>query len=177
MTKTVPNTYGNDKSHKVIGGAAEILESASGKNCSALLKAWEKLIKSNPNDQGIPYRSDLNPRTIKPILPYLILLDSIQGGKDYTVRLFGTACVDFFGKDITNLTLSETQLEDYKYRIDLYNQILKSKKPIFAKWPTQRILGFSNLPEEENSILFSAFPLLDKKGDATKIILGFDFLV
>ncbi len=175
MTKTTLNKFGKDKSHKVIGGASEVLENAKGKNCIALSKAWKNLIKSNPNKQGIPYRSDIKPQAIKPILPFLILLDSVDDGKDFLVKLCGTSCVDFFGKDITNLTLLEAQLEDYQYRIDVYNQILKSKKPIFVKWPTKKILDFPNLPEEENFIYFAAFPLLDKKGEMSKIIICFDF--
>lgn len=175
MIKIVQNIFGEDNPHEIIAAGVSVLDQPTGVNCIALSEAWDKIRIENPNDQNVPYRSNLKPQHLKSILPYLIILDLIDEGEDFLVRLCGTACVDFFKQDITKKTLKETQIEGYQYRIDSYNKVLKTKKPIFLKFPTKRILVFPNLPEEEKFVYFAAFPLLDKSGATTKIILCFDF--
>jgi len=45
-----------------------------------------------------PARMDIKPRDFVSILPWVHMYDVVDGGKEFSVRLAGTALADFFGK-------------------------------------------------------------------------------
>lgn len=56
----------------------------------------------------LPSRADIRPEEIKPLLPYLMILEFEQPARTFRYRLIGTAVVDGVGKDYTGLTLTES---------------------------------------------------------------------
>lgn len=54
-----------------------------------------------------PRRADLDPAAIKAHLPHLVIVDVIDGGKDFRFRLVGTRVVEGLGHDNTGKRFSE----------------------------------------------------------------------
>ena len=64
---------------------------------------WQELSATNT-----PSRRMIDPTALGPkILPYLVLIEIIDGGKDYIWRLFGSRHQDEFGASLKGKTLSE----------------------------------------------------------------------
>ena len=55
----------------------------------------------------MPDRSDIAPRDIISLLPSIVIYDVIDEGRDYRVRIFGTALVNLVGEERTGMLLSE----------------------------------------------------------------------
>ncbi len=54
----------------------------------------------------MPAHADLRPAAMKPALPFLMILEAINGGEDFKLRLIGTAIVKAAGIDETGRLLS-----------------------------------------------------------------------
>jgi hypothetical protein len=69
----------------------------------AIYAWWDQLRGAAP----FPRRADLSPQALKPFLSHIQLLEVIDGGRDFRVRIYGTHWVDLTGWDFTNCTLSQ----------------------------------------------------------------------
>tara|TARA_R110000868_G_scaffold42158_23_gene143106 strand:+ start:1092 stop:1673 length:582 start_codon:yes stop_codon:yes gene_type:complete len=56
---------------------------------------------------GIPDRSHINPAEILPLLPHMMILDIVDDGEDFRVRVFGTGLVTLLGEERTGMLASE----------------------------------------------------------------------
>ena len=72
------------------------------KPCKFIYDYW----LSKCSDGYKPTRKDINPKDIKHILPYISMIDVIEHGKDYRVRLIGSEVERYIGRDCTNEFLS-----------------------------------------------------------------------
>lgn len=61
--------------------------------------------RQGPED--VPSRDDIRPQEIKPLLPYIWIMDYEPAGRSFRYRLIGTAVVEGVGKDYTGYTLAE----------------------------------------------------------------------
>lgn len=59
------------------------------------------------SSDDLPSREDIRPEEIKPLLPYVWLLDFDRAARSFRYRLIGTAVVDGVGRDQTGQTLAE----------------------------------------------------------------------
>lgn len=57
--------------------------------------------------KGITDRNDINPAEILPFLPHIMILDVIDDGNDFRVRVFGTALVTLLCEERTGLRASQ----------------------------------------------------------------------
>lgn len=64
--------------------------------------------------RSMPSRSDIDPADIVPQLPFIGLVDVIEGGCDFRFRLLGTALDYAFGDYYTGWRLSEVEREDLR---------------------------------------------------------------
>jgi len=58
-------------------------------------------------DDGIADRSHINPAEILPLLPHVMILDILDDGEDFRVRVFGTGLVTLLGEERTGMLASE----------------------------------------------------------------------
>ena len=66
---------------------------------------WEDL-----GDGRMPDRQQIDPVAIGPaLLPLLVLIDVLEGGRDYRWRLFGSRHQEEYGANLTGSTLSELE--------------------------------------------------------------------
>ncbi len=57
--------------------------------------------------RAYPDRADILPADIVPLLPHVVIYDVVDGGKDFRVRVFGTAIVELVGEERTGMLISE----------------------------------------------------------------------
>jgi hypothetical protein len=119
----------------------------------------------------LPGRRHLDPGGIKRLLPTISLIDVLQGGSDYRVRLAGTGLYGVYGREITGKRLGEvynTAAADY-WRAEL-GQVVRERRPAVGAhnlgWR-----GASHL-----SILWLRLPLASN-GAEVDMILGFDAVI
>ncbi len=89
----------------------------------------------------MPDRQDILPSEIVKLLPNLHITEVLDGGRDFRIRLFGTALVNFLGAEMTGRRLSEigklspvvTDAEAARRRwADVTGRAYEDGRPIFA---------------------------------------------
>jgi hypothetical protein len=92
-------------------------------------------------DRRMPDRQDILPSEIVKLLPNLHITEVLDGGKDFRIRLFGTALVNFLGAEMTGKRLSDlgrlspvvTDAEAARRRwTDISGRAYKNICPVFA---------------------------------------------
>lgn len=97
--------------------------------------------------RGRPFadRRDVNPAEIAALLPHLVVLDVVDGGNDFRVRIWGTALVDLMREERTGQLVSEfgtvpaiptDPVELRKRWMTAAQLTMTSAKPLFFKAPT-----------------------------------------
>lgn len=71
-------------------------------SCSSIYKYWS----SKCSGGRLPTRKDINPKDIKHILPYISMIDVIDHGRDFRVRLIGSEVQRYIGHNCTDEFLS-----------------------------------------------------------------------
>jgi hypothetical protein len=83
-----------------------------------------------------PQRADLVPERIVTLWPHMLMVDVIDGGADYFIRLFGQNLVDAYGEQ-TGRNLSQATappLVRERSRL-LFDFCLENALPTYAYWP------------------------------------------
>jgi hypothetical protein len=90
-------------------------------------------------------RADINPAEIVRLLPNLLVLDVLEGGIDFRVRVFGTALVELMHEERTGKLVSEfgeppmipTDPVELRNRwLTISRLVLQGRRPLFFKSPT-----------------------------------------
>jgi hypothetical protein len=163
MYKQTPNSLLNNFSPlNMVEGSGRYIEKPINENCQTLLAIWESKKKANE----IPNRIDIQPTDLKSILPYFYLIESINDGEDFKVRLIGTACSAILNKDITNQTIKTSGLPDIEFRKKVYKKVLETRQPAFFQFETKKIQK-NQFDYDFYNKEVCAFPLLDKNNNAT----------
>jgi hypothetical protein len=90
-------------------------------------------------------RADINPADILPFLPHIIILDVIDGGEDFRVRVFGTALVELMHEERTGQLVSRfgerpaipTDPVELRSRwLTICKMTQQNRKTLFFKAPT-----------------------------------------
>lgn len=143
-TSAVPNaTYGAER----IGTAAELRDP----ELHAFLDYWN----AKRGDRAMPARTEISPKELKAWLHRIHIYDVIDGGRDFRVRLMGTAIVQAFGADVTGTLLSAEVNPEIRGRIfRILRQVVSEKAPVAVKaeiavshnYPVNRLVGSLWLP-------------------------------
>jgi hypothetical protein len=141
------------------GTPAAELEVPSTGQTEALLDLW----KSKKKGDALPYRSDFSPLEMKDYLTNIYIIEVLDNGADFLVRLAGTGLTGKFGDDFTGAKYSDDRLKDASWRLDIFRSAYERKEPVIFRF----LLGPADAPSlmTENLIL----PVLDKQDD--RIIL------
>ena len=84
-------------------------ESISDQRLAALYSYWAG--KRGP--RAMPGRPDIDPAELLPLLPHILLIDVIDGGRDFRYRLVGTEIERHIGRPVTGRLISEVLSGDY----------------------------------------------------------------
>ena len=109
---------------------AALAEIAADPKLGPIFEYW----RGKCRDSGLPQPSDIDPAGIPPsILPYLTLLDVIDGGRTFRVRLVGTASAAAVGGDYTGRYLDETMSGDVlEAALDRYRAATVQRRPVLG---------------------------------------------
>jgi hypothetical protein len=85
-------------------------------------------------DRAMPSRSDIDPVEMRPLLPHLMLLDVVDGGRDFRYRLVGTEIERNFGPPLTGRLIGDVLSGDYlAYILALHRRVLAEAAPAYAE--------------------------------------------
>jgi hypothetical protein len=118
-----PNLQGGD--YEYCGGAEapEILQ---------LVAYWSEL----RGERFAPRRADIDPAAIRRILPYLSMIEVIDGGQDFRFRLLGTRIVEGLGRDSTGRYFGELyggQPDVLKRMRERMHRVMRLKQPQYTR--------------------------------------------
>jgi hypothetical protein len=103
---------------------------AADERLLSLFRLWQ----SKRRGRRLPARGDLRPEELKPWLGNLIVLDVIDGGRDFRYRLFGTNVVRQAGFDMTGKLLSEYPIEDaLPHFFATHREVVRRAAPAFGE--------------------------------------------
>lgn len=85
--------------------------------------------------RSMPRKRDIDPIEISPqVLPYLQIIEAINGGARFRYRLVGTALVEAYGKDFSGCIADELFSDS---RLDfvqgIYRTVCETKAPLFSR--------------------------------------------
>lgn len=112
---------------------------------------------SKRGDAEMPKKTQFGPAEMIRYVSWTYMLDILDEGKDFRVRLYGTELADMVGKDYTGVLLSETP-DEINWKGEIYQLAYRRRSPIFYVFnlaPFGREYIWS-----ENAI----FPLADDDG-------------
>ena len=119
----------------------------------------------------LPARVDLDPVTIKRLLPTVSLTQVLRGPRDYRLRLAGTGLFGVYGREITGQRLSDIYDRDSAryWRAEL-DQVVETRRPR---------VGCHNLAwrgAAHMSLIWLRLPLASDGADVD-VILGYDAVI
>jgi hypothetical protein len=79
---------------------------------------------------SLPLRAQIDPLDVPRLLPYLMLIEVVEGRLRY--RLAGTQVVANAGFDFTGRHLDELQFANRDFYLGCYGEILKTRTPLFG---------------------------------------------
>jgi len=95
----------------------------------ALYDYWQGLHRNGP----LPAKRDIDPAAIKPLLPYVIIVEIHRDPFRVRYRLVGTEAVRFAGWDYTGVWLHEADWgEVTEVMISNYQRVAETGKPMFG---------------------------------------------
>jgi len=107
-----------------------LAEISSDPKLSAVLEYW----RGKAREGGLPRPGDIDPTGLPPsVLPYLTILDVIDGGDIFRVRLVGTASVSAAGRDFTGRYLDATMSGDVlAAALERYRAAIAHRRPVLG---------------------------------------------
>jgi len=99
------------------------------------LKEFLRCWRGARGDRAMPRRKDIDPTAFPPrLLPFLMLVDVVDGGARFRFRLVGTGAVAAIGEDLTGRHVDEVnQSVAYRdYITELYRRVLETRRPLFS---------------------------------------------
>jgi hypothetical protein len=142
---------------KVAGVAEEVLTMGEGERAMRIVKNpsdvdnpilayvlsyWRH--KSSPGRP--PSRKDIELRDLKSHLPWVILVDSVDGGEDFRYRVVGTRVAEYFLGDGTGKTVREALGDDETkelrdFTLWLFRETCRTRAPIRFTGPGGHVRG------------------------------------
>jgi len=115
----------------------------------------------------LPHIREIDPFKLRPALGYLMVLDPLDGGRDFRYRLYGSAIARISGLDMTKRKMSEHPASSYvsEFSIAIYRASLILRAPIYS---TRHPVG------AELTMLWHrlSLPFADDAGAPTRILAG-----
>ena len=131
-----------------------------------LFDYWRSKCGARP----MPARADISPAEIKRLLPFVTLIDVVDGGRRMRVRLAGTQLREFFGREITGAYLDDLDLGGPATYWTAANDRLVQGLPAQGILPVQRPRG------EFITRFWIRLPLAAQES-RVNMILGYDAFV
>lgn len=116
---------------------------------------------------ALPHLKQVDPVALRPALGYVMLLDAVEGGRDFRYRLYGSIISGISGFDMTGKLLSEHPANAYvaEFGIATYRATLQRREPVYtARSP----VGAAQTTSWQRL----ALPLVDDSGAVARFVIG-----
>src|SRR6266481_8654777 len=90
-----------------------------------LLVHWRGLA----GDDDLPPAEAIDPAALVFILGWLMIIDPLEGGADFSYRLYGTNIAEVMGRDLTGCKLSDSFPQVAAFAGDVYRQAMRDRRP------------------------------------------------
>ncbi len=134
-------------------------------DCHASLRKLYDYWSSRRGDRSMPTRGDIDPVDLKPLLPFLILIDVVPDPRRYVYRLVGTHEVEMRGSDPTGKPVEEAYYaecaDDTIYYLD---RVVRTRQPVLYRGTYQPL---ATRTQREDVI----FLPLSKDGETVNMIM------
>jgi hypothetical protein len=94
-----------------------------------LLLRW----RAEATPLGLPSLESLQGNELRALAGYLVLLEIVDGGRDYIYRLYGKAVAKAYGEDMTGRRTLEFPGPIAAFFLDIYAQVVADRVPIFTR--------------------------------------------
>jgi hypothetical protein len=83
----------------------------------------------------LPHLKQIDPFALRPALGYVMLLDLVDGGRDFRYRLYGTMIASIAGVDMTGKLLSEHPTDHYavEFALASYRAAMQRREPLYTE--------------------------------------------
>jgi len=106
------------------------VESISDPRLAVLYSYWS----SKRGARAIPGRADIEPGELRALLPHILLIDVVEGGRDFRYRLVGTEIERHIGRPVTGSLISEVLSGAYlTYIRSLHQRVVAEAAPIYSE--------------------------------------------
>jgi len=110
---------------------------------SARLRSALDYWRAKRREGRLPSRADLDPLELKPLLPFLYLIDVLGEPRRFRYRLIGTQVVRWSGDDGTGRFADDEFCGSGRFElIELYERTARSAMPVVTPWQSA-VLGGS----------------------------------
>jgi hypothetical protein len=114
-----------------------------------------------------PHYRQIDPLAMRPALGYVMLLDAVEGGRDFRYRLYGSLIARVSNLDMTGRLLSDHTASPYVTELGLAvnRAALQRRLPIYTERTpaaAERTIRWQRL----------ALPLVDDAGTVTRLLAG-----
>jgi hypothetical protein len=115
----------------------------------------------------LPGVASIDALDLQPALGHIILLDPVDGGRDFRFRVYGTAIVAVSGFDLSRRLLSEHPASGYvvEFTIAATRAAMRRRLPLFS---TRRPVG----AQDTRKWLRLAIPFADAAGAVARLLVG-----
>jgi hypothetical protein len=115
----------------------------------------------------LPHRRRVDPAAMRPALGYVMLLDVLDGGRDFRFRLYGSIIARVSHLDMTSRLMSEHPASTYvnEFGVAVNRAIVQRRLPLY----TERTPA---LAEQTTRWQRIALPLADESGAVTRLLAG-----
>lgn len=102
---------------------------------AAIHSYWEAKLRG----RRMPSREDIVPAELKTHLPYILLADVLDDGRDFRYRVLGTRLTRYFPESATGKTFTEALspfgAATVAGTISVYRSIVREREPVLIKGP------------------------------------------
>lgn len=130
-----------------------------------LLRHWQGLPRHT--EIPFPHWHAIDPLNLREALGHVALIDVVDGGADFSYRLYGTRIVERYGSDLTGRRVSETDGGSYAaaFLMAIYRAVLTRREPVFSvHFPSPR----SSAAKWSRVVL----PLVGNGGEIERFLAG-----
>ncbi len=128
-----------------------------------LLEHWTRLT----HGIGLALARTINPFELEPALGYIMLLEPIEGGRDFRYRLYGSRLAELSGFDMTRRRLSDHPVSAYaaEFGVAVYRAAMRQRRPLYS---TRNPVGAKFARRWHRLVL----PYADPSGAVTRLLCG-----
>jgi hypothetical protein len=128
----------------------------------ALYRLWE----AKRGAAAMPSRREFTVEELAPWLGHLMLVDAIEGGRDFVYRVFGTRIADFLGHDLTGKRLSTLAPQVQHVVGEEYRGALVARRPRY-------VIGSPFLWRRVTIVARAILPLSHTGSTVDQLLIGF----